>query len=327
MNISASPKKVLFLSDLDGTWLSKDKANRAALDQGVQVLRDEFRSQGVDLKFGYVTARPPERVAQEDLPEPDFTITFNGGRIDKGRGVEPKPEGGLLKTSPLPSWELLNQESGFTANLALDKCRTLIDSGAFGDMGVRTIGDVIENPLADDCAFAAHLCFDLAQVQLTEAEKTDANGNDIPDIFEPETFEAPAQLKSLRQALNQGLAEDGVQHEISPLYLFHGKPYAMVDVATPVANKGQAVDFLRRQEGVAQGHLIIAGDGGNDISMMRDPKGQDDGRRAIVVGPETKLRQAAGGLEHCIVEPADKDCSLGVLDGLRRHLEAIVAEG
>jgi hydroxymethylpyrimidine pyrophosphatase-like HAD family hydrolase len=327
MNISTSqPKKVLFLSDLDGTWLSPNKANRAALDEGVKALQDEYRPRGIDLEFGYVTARPPERVAKENLPTPSYTITFNGGRIDQGSGVL-AAKGGWTKSQPLNSWEELNKATGFTATQALGECKELLATGNFGQLTVQTIGEVIQNPAADDCDYAAHLCFDLSKVELTEAEKKDANGNQIPDIFEPETFEAPAQLKALTGAMHKGLDQDGYQHEISPLYLFHGKPYAMVDVATPLANKGVAVDFLRQQQGVDPENLIIAGDGGNDISMMRDPKGKDDGRRAIVVGPETKLRQAAKGLSHAILAPADKDCSLGVLDGLRTHLEQIAAEG
>ncbi len=319
-----TPKKVLFLSDLDGTWLSKDPANRAKLDQGVQDLRDEYRPKGVDLKFGYVTARPPERVAKENLPTPDWTITFNGGRIDQGRGIKPDSVGGWSKSSPLQEWEELNDQSGFSAQHALSECREILAEGEFGSLSVQTIGEVIGNPAADDCNNAAHLCFNLADIQLAEHEKTDANANDIPDIFETATFEAPSQIAALAERLNEQLSEDGVELDISPVYLFHGKPYAMIDVATPVANKGEAVDFLRRREGVSPENLIIAGDGGNDISMMRDPSGQDDGRRAIIVGADAKLREAGKGLSHGIIQEAPQDSAVGVLNGLRDHLEAIV---
>lgn len=325
MNI-LNPKKVLFLSDLDGTWLSKNKANRQALDDGVKELRDEFAQRGVDLKFGYVTARPPERVAQENLPTPDFTITFNGGRIDTGTGLISGSAGGYLRTAALSSWEAVNMASGFTADLALKECQALLSSGSFGDLSVQTIGQVVKNSAADDCQHAVHFCFDHSNIALTEAEKVDANGNSIPDLFEQETFQAPAQIQSLTEALSQSLQAAGISHEVSPVYPYHGKPYLMFDVATPTANKGDAVDFLRDQEGVGKSHLIIAGDGGNDISMMRDGEGGDDGRRAIVVGPNKGLRDAASGLSHAIIEPADKDCSLGVLHGLRAHLEQIAAE-
>lgn len=325
MNI-LNPKKVLFLSDLDGTWLSKSKANRQALDDGVKELRDEFAQRGVELKFGYVTARPPERVAQENLPTPDYTITFNGGRIDVGTGLRSGNSSGYLRTAALSSWEAVNMASGFTADLALRECKNLLNSGAFGGLSVQTIGEVVQNPAADDCQHAVHFCFDHSKIELTEDEKTDANGNSIPDLFEQETFRAPAQLQTLTAALQKTLAEGGIAHEISPAYPYHGKPYVMFDVATPTANKGDAVDFLRDQEGVGKSHLIIAGDGGNDISMMRDDMGGDDGRRAIVVGPNKGLRDAASGLKNAILEPADMDCSLGVLHGLRTHLESIASE-
>lgn len=326
MNISAHSKKVLFLSDLDGTWLSKNPANRKALDEGVQELRDEYASKGIELEFGYVTARPPERVAQENLPTPDWTITFNGGRIDKGTGFTVNEKGEKVKAEAWANWNEFNDISRFSAPLAIEEAKEVLSRGEFGTMTLNTIGEVVQNPAADDCKFATHLCFPLNNVSLTEAEKADENHDGTPDILQPATFMPPEQLLNFSTTLNMELKETGVEYEISRPYLFQGKPYAMLDIASPLANKGEAVDYLRDQEGVTRDHLIIAGDGGNDISMMRDPLGRDDGRRVIVVGPDAGLRKAGSGLSHAILQDPDGDCSLGVLNGLRRHLEAIAAE-
>lgn len=326
MNISTHHKKVLFLSDLDGTWLSKNPANRKALDEGVQELRDEYAGKGVDLEFGYVTARPPERVAQENLPTPDWTITFNGGRIDKGTGFEVNAQGEKIKTEAYANWDEFNDISHFDSSKAVEGAKQVLASGKFGDMTLATIGEVVENPAADDCKFATHLCFPLSNVSLNDAELTDNDHDGTPDILQPSMFKAPTQLLNFSTALNLVMENSGAEYEISPTYLFQGKPYAMLDIASPLANKGEAVGYLREERGVDHDHLIIAGDGGNDISMMRDPFGRDDGRRAIVVGPDAGLRQAASGLSNAILQDPNEDCSLGVLDGLRRHLEAIAAE-
>ena len=105
------------------------------------------------------------------------------------------------------------------------------------------------------------------------------------------------------------------------VYPFHGQPYVMFDLAS--VDKGDAIQFLKDEHKLENQHVIIAGDGGNDIAMMRDPKGRDDGRRAIVVGANSALRSAATEVSHAIVQPSDMDCSLGVLAGLKQHLGEI----
>ena len=316
-------KKALFLSDLDGTWLSKDPEQRAALDEGILQLREEYREKGLDLRFGYVTARPPERVQKEGLPTPDWTITFNGARVDQGSGFSLDAEGDLQKVEAFPAWESLNKQTKFHSQQALETCRNLVASGSFGPLGVSTIGALIDNPAADDSPYAAHLVFDLNSVVLTEGEKADHNGNGIPDIFEPQSFSPPEQLQDLKKQLSAALQDCSMQTQMSDLYLFHGKPYAVLDVASARADKGQAVDFVRRQEGVEPDHLIIAGDGGNDISMVTTPNG-DDGRRAIIVGPDQQLRKAAENLGRAILAPPEMDSAQAVLSGLKQHLSELV---
>lgn len=319
-------KKVLFLSDLDGTWLSKKPENRAKLDREVLEIKDSYRQKGVDLEFGYITARPPERVEKENLPTPDWTITYNGAQINQGDPGNFQAEGEFAAEPSLANWNEKNQATGFSASTTLSELNTLLQDEKFSNLQFQTVGQLVENSAADANEFATGLCFSLPSVALTEAEKADLNANGTADILEEETFAAPQQLKDLASALDEALGLAGVGHDVSPPYLFHGKPYAMLDVASPIANKGSALAFLQQREGVSPSHTIVAGDGVNDISMMTALNGVDEGRRAIVVGGNSMLVAAASKLKNSIIQPADQDSSLGVLDGLRQHLEAIIAE-
>jgi hydroxymethylpyrimidine pyrophosphatase-like HAD family hydrolase len=321
-SISRSPAltKVLFLSDLDGTWLGDE---RQMLNDNIGVVKDEYRARGIDLEFGYVTARPPERVAQEGLPTPDWTVTFNGGTIHKGAALA---EDGS-RNKPFQAWEDLNEETGFHSDDVQAAFQQIATTDPeFAGLRSRTVGEVVNNPAADKCDFASHLVFDESTVRLTEAEKADDNNNGIPDLFEPETFSPPEQIQNLTKKLSDSLTQNGVEHEISPIYAFKGKPLVMFDAASRHANKGDAVQFLRDAQGVAADHLIVAGDGGNDAAMIRPGEGLDDGRRSIIVGPEETLREAAAPLRNAIIQPVDTDSAKGVYLGLRQHLDAIVRE-
>lgn len=320
-------KRVLFLSDLDGTWLSKDPKNRQALDRGVLELKDEFRERGVELEFGYVTARPPVRVAAEKLPESDWTLTYNGGFIHQGAPGAFGPDGTYEVRPQLRQWQQLNEATGFEAAVAMASLKHVLADPRYAGLQVKTVGEVVGTPAADACPAVAHLCIDETSVALTSEERVDANGNGRPDVFEKESFRAPEQVQHLVDDLSASLKEQGVQFRVSPIYPFAGKPIVMFDVASPHADKGRAVEFLRDLEGVEADHVIIAGDGGNDIAMMRRHDGSDDGRRAIVVGGEKALYDAALQLRNVVARPAEEDCSLGVLQGLRQHLEAIASEG
>lgn len=325
MNINSSArKKVLFLSDLDGTWLSKKPENRAKLDKEILEIRDEYRTRGVDLKFGFITARPPQRTAKENLPAPDWTVTYNGAKISRGGPGKKAPSGEFVAQEADKNWVETNRATGFNTLTAARQLDGLLEQKQFSNLTIKTVGEVVDNPSADANEFTAAICVDQESIKLTKSEKRDANKNGIPDLFEAETFTPPKQLQRLVKALDQKLEEEGVGHQVSPLYLFHGKPYVMFDVASPHANKGDAVSFLQQQEQVTPEHTIVAGDGGNDIAMMTGPDGKDEGRRSIVVGGDAGLTGAAAKLRNSILRPAKEDSSLGVLAGLRQHLDAIV---
>lgn len=294
---------VLFLSDLDGTWLSPNPENRQALDQGVVALKEEAREKGVDLQFGYISARPLERIEQENLPDSDWSIANNGGYIYSTEGKD-------------ATWEDRKRAFGFTASRAFEIAEELLKLPKYAGMDVSSVGKVVGNPAADGCPESASFCIHNDSVRLGPGESKEQ--------LESEHFTAPAQVQAFADAISKKLRKEGAEFQLSPVYPYHGKPYVMFDLAS--VNKGDAIAYLKAKQNLSSDHIIIAGDGGNDIAMMLDQQGKDDGRRAIVVGENSKLRAAAEGVSRAIIQSPDQDCSLGVLDGLRQHVEEIIAQ-
>ena len=296
---------VLFLSDLDGTWLSPNAENRKTLDQGVLELKHEAASKGVDLQFGYISARPLERIQQENLPPSDWSIADNGGYIFKKE-----------ETAPVRDWEERKLAFDFTSKRAFDSVQELLRDPQFAGLSVTSVGNVVGNPAADACPDMAVICIRNDSVRLAVGE--------TKEQLEADNFDAPSQVEAFAQAIAARLQEEGAQFQHSPVYPFHGKPYVMFDLAS--VNKGDAIAYLKEKGNLRPDHIIIAGDGGNDIAMMLDQKGQDDGRRAIVVGENSKLREAARAVNRAIIQSPEEDCSLGVLAGLRQHVQEIIAQ-
>lgn len=301
--VTRSLVPVLFLSDLDGTWLSPDAANRQALDEGVVKLKREALEKGVDLQFGYISARPMERIQQENLPDSDWSITDNGGYIYNLQGKD-------------AVWEDHKKASGFTARRAFEIAQELLKSPKFAGLNVTSVGKVVGNPAADACPDSANVCIHNDSVRLGKGESKEQ--------LDSEHFTAPAQVQAFADAISKRLRKEGAEFQLSPVYPFHGKPYVMFDLAS--VNKGDAIAYLKEKQNFAPEHIIIAGDGGNDIAMMLNQQGQDDGRRAIVVGENASLRAAAGNVNRAIIQNPREDSSLGVLAGLRQHVEEIIAE-
>ena len=296
---------VLFLSDLDGTWLSPNAENRKTLEQGVLELKQEAASKGVDLQFGYISARPLERIQQENLPPSDWSIADNGGYIYKNE-----------EAAPAEDWEDHKRTFDFNSKMAFDAANDLLKDPKFAGLSVTSVGKVVGNAAADACPDMAVICIENDSVRLAAGEGRKQ--------LEADNFDAPSQVEAFAQAISARLQEEGAQFQQSPIYPFHGKPYVMFDLAS--VNKGDAIAYLKEREKLRPDHIIIAGDGGNDIAMMLDQKGKDDGRRAIVVGENSKLREAARGVNRAIIQSPEEDCSLGVLAGLRQHVQEIIAQ-
>ena len=294
---------VLFLSGLDGPWLSPNSENRKALDQGVLDLVQEARDKGVDLQFGYISARPLERIEQENLPDSDWSIANNGGYIYSTEGKD-------------ATWEERKRAFGFTASRAFEIAQELLKSPKFAGLDVSSVGKVVGNPAADACPESASLCIHNDSVRLARGESKEQ--------LDSEHFTPPAQVQAFADAISKKLRKEGAEFQLSPVYPYHGKPSVMFDLAS--VNKGDAISYLKEKAQLSSDHIIIAGDGGNDIAMMLDQQGNDDGRRAIVVGENAKLRAAAEGVSKAIIQNPDQDCSLGVLAGLRQHVEEIIAQ-
>jgi len=299
---------VLVLSDMDGTWLCKDQKAREDLDKGIQV--NIYDTKGLNVLFGYVTARPPVRLMKENPPVPNFSLTYNGGYIHEGFPTEGK--------EPLSEWTALNETCNFDSKEVIDLTKEIGKEKEFSNFKIKTVGEVVKNLAADDCKYIASICIHKDSIVLDKDESS--------IILEDKTFKVPKQVNNYINRIKEELEQKNVNFEVNKPYLFKGEPYVMFDIATPYANKGKAVDFLVKDLKLNSENLIIAGDGGNDDVMMTStdaPEG--DGRKLIVVGPNSSLRTSAalksGNL--VTIRPNDEHSSTGVLKGIKSHLQEI----
>ena len=259
------------------------------------------KHQGVDLRFGYISARPLERIQAENLPAANYAVANNGAYIWTNDGVQQTLDS---------SWEQRKLQSGFRAERAFELANQLLKDPRYAGLRAQTVGEVVGSDGADACPDMAGFCFANESVRLGRGERA--------AHLDPEHFRAPRQVQQFAGELSRLLQKEGAEFSISPVYPFHGKPYVMFDLAS--VNKGDAIRRLSEREQVSPDHVIVAGDGGNDIAMM------GDGRRAIVVGGNSALRKAAAELPHAILEDPSVDCSLGVLAGLKQHVAEIARE-
>ncbi|MCS0497455.1 HAD family hydrolase [Ancylobacter sp. MQZ15Z-1] len=115
MGLANGNKRLVLATDLDGTFLGGDDAQRAALYDWIEARRDE-----VSLVF--VTGRDlpfVRALADQGVPRPDFVIGDVGTTIAGGEGIEPVPE---LELPIAQAWgnaservrDLLRDEPGLT---------------------------------------------------------------------------------------------------------------------------------------------------------------------------------------------------------------------
>mmetsp|Transcript_58115 Transcript_58115/g.137003 ORF Transcript_58115/g.137003 Transcript_58115/m.137003 type:complete len:108 (-) Transcript_58115:50-373(-) len=90
------------------------------------------------------------------------------------------------------------------------------------------------------------------------------------------------------------------------------------------ADKGKAIRFLRNHLQVPGERVIVCGDSGNDIDMIREVC--EDGGRAVVVGnsrPELlSWVQAEGQATKKIIHTTGTYAS-GVIEGVQRHIQEL----
>lgn len=308
-NISKYPT-ALILSDLDGTWLSSNPQARAALDKGIQELASVYDQKGLNVIWGYVTARPPARLMKEGLPESNLSLTYNGGTIHKGLPLEGK--------KPLRAWVKLNDKFNFDSAEILSTAKSLGKSSKFSNLEIKSVGEVVNNKSADDCKYVATVCIPVESIKLAPKETA--------AIFDEKTFKVPSQVNKYVNALKKNLQKQGVVYDINKPYLFKGKPIIMFDISTPTANKGSAVDFVLNEFKINRQNVIVAGDGGNDIVMMANKEAPEgDGRKLVVIGPNSELRQEASKKykSSVLMRPDTESSSLGVLQGIKNYLSEI----
>jgi len=178
---------VLFLSDLDGTWLSPDATNRQALDRGIENLKKTAVCQGIDLQFGYVSARPLSRIEQEQLPASDWVLANNGAYIFQDQDH-----------TPASDWENHKQQFHFRASRAFEVAAELLKSQQFSNLRVESVGQVVGNPDADACPDMAGVCIPCSSVRLAK--------NESMEQLREDSFRAPQQVIDFAQALIERLS-------------------------------------------------------------------------------------------------------------------------
>jgi|GEM_PF-1845582 len=321
---------VLFLCDFDGTFYHREKSlpynNPVSID-GARKLKDglikliqEAKDRGINLLFGYATARNGESImnppgigfeeAGIKMPEPDYCITVNGSEIHKG---DPRQE--ELKYT---DWAEANRATGFNG-IVIEKAIQEVGK-KYKNLEIVPTGDIVQPK--GDCQgeFVKSMCvFDRTP------EKHEGN-NPLPGEIQVKEY-----LNELRKELKKHNQIEKKNYLITGPYPFKGEDSCMIfEVSSPIAHKGDAVNFLlkdiRREKDIDPENVIIACDGGNDISMCTNkehPEG--DGRKLIIVGDNKKLRETASKLvfNNVMLRPQNEVSSLGVLAGLKAHLNEI----
>lgn len=299
--------------DYDGTYEDpKHPESKSILEDGLAKLKAKYAKKGINFMPCIVTARPKARIMQKNpTPEIAWTITQNGGEIVKGL---PTPD----KTD-LAHWKVLNEGTGFKAKQVQEAVFKIAEHADFANLKVVKIEDVVKNPAASECEFMQPFCIALDNITLDKSES--------PEILSESNYKTPKQISRFVETIKSTLKKQGVNFEINEPYLFKGMPYLMFDIATPFANKENAIKFLLKELDIAPENVIVAGDGGNDIVMMKPLEGNPagDGRNLIIVGENKGLRQSASLLfnNSAVIRPSTEPSSLGVLEGLKIHLEAI----
>ncbi len=298
----ALENRVLFLSDLDGTWLCDKKEARNRLDTGVIQLKKACKKEGIDFQFGYVTGRPPERI-DKSLPKPDWTITYNGASILKG-----------VWNKSYSNWEDKQANSGFNAKIVKDAIKELNGSDKYKNLTIQPMSKILNSDCVNASKYTQPFCIKNDSIKLLDGESK--------DLFNEESYRTPEQVENFVNELKGSLNEKGIKYYITDPYLAKklSEPSIVIDVSSPLANKGEAVEFLRKELDVKPENLILAADGGNDISMMKN-----DGRRIIVVGPNSPLRRDASQLnrDKIFMMSIEDPSSLAVFKGLDLHLSQV----
>lgn len=247
----------LLASDLDGTLLPTHKALRPQVFQ-------HLRRQSPWLSYGVITGRPQRSTFSLALPrQTSFVMTDNGGEFYRQRPLSSrKPHFDAMQAPASHSedlvWDGLNRQSNF--NKALIKRLAL---GVAHKQGLPMV------------AFD-----DLAQEPSSENKLTLV----VPVKSLLETY-----IHRLTRVLQQQLPAS--QWTIHPPYLDktpQGQAALFLDISTPLANKGTALQYELVRQGWDPRHVVVAVNGGNDIELL-----QNDGRYAILAGNDPLLHQEA----------------------------------
>ncbi len=307
INCKIEDNRVLFVSDLDGTWLNKDARIRELIDTEVPGLVKKYADKGIELIFGYVTGRPPERLISENLPQPNWSITYNGASIHQGL---PAPE-----KKPFAPWEFMQKMSRFNSGEVKEAIKELKKLDKYKNFDIKPMSEILNSPCVNASKYTQPFCIISESIKLSDKEKSDS-------VLEEKSYRTPDQVNEFIGELKESLSKKGVKYDITDPYLAKNLPSSsiVIDVSGRFAQKGAAVEFLRNILGIKPENTIIAIDGGNDVSMIKN-----DGRCVTVVGPNSPLRtNAALQMKNRVeLRSSEEASSIGVLQGLKNHLTEI----
>lgn len=315
---------VVFLSDIDGTWIDNSEREENvkpalfAINNWVQGLKEKFEKKGIKLMHGYATGRPPDVVASLGLPESEYNIFLNGGEITKGLSKD--------KRTRFTPWVEENKKFGFNPDIILECVKELAPGKNRKNPQVKPIAEVINNNESNSCNFMKTFCMVDASI-----DKTPEEIKQNTPLYKSKHVQG--YISRLKQKMEEKGQIEGKNFVIVGPYQGFGKEGVVFDVATPVANKGDAIKFLMtsldKNKKVSPDQLIIACDGGNDLPMCNDKDHQNgDGRRLIILGNNKELKEKALSLKEnkVVIRPPEEMSSLGVIRGLQMHLDDIATK-
>ena len=226
-------RDIVAFMDYDGTYKDhKYPETRDILEDGLVDLRSQYAKSNINFIPVIISARPKERL-KEEYPSDviQWCISQNGGEITKG-----SPS---TNTTNYEKWEDLNASTGFKAKKVQDSIHRVSKLPEFSSLKIVPVGDVVHNPIASACEYMQPFCIALGTIKLDKDEPK--------EILTEKSYKTPKQVKQFVHMVSKDLKQQGIQFEINQPYLYKNKPYIMFDIASPYANKGQAIKFLLKE--------------------------------------------------------------------------------
>lgn len=308
--------QTLFVFDIDGTFLHGDVNARKALIEKIKP-----SATGLQNLLVFATGRTKagfeklQRLHPGEIPTPDFLITSNGQFVHSKQGET------LVVDS---SWDsTLKKTSQFDITRVQAAVNTLAKESKYR---LTCNGESAES---------------LAQLRPIDGEFADSKiayySWDDTDQYFPKYFIAPdVDIDALQKEIQQALPEMTLK------FIVNRYPKTIMDKCDETlrlqtkgvrshpdgsvtamfvcaADKADAIDYVRKKQAIALNETVMAGNGHNDISMLRLA---EQGAYFVCVGnAEADLKEAARHLKTAFF-PKNEGTS-GILDGITQIIASL----